>query len=145
MKIIVTSTFLVLSTLIFSQTFDSIQYNKSSFVKDSLKIDLELKKHKDSIGILRHSDLCNTIITEKQSEDRTKNCLSLTDKKWYMYASSTKNSKYREIDLSEEFVNELKIPMRIFEDITITPFFYLIQMCSRISINTNRKMIFVFR
>jgi hypothetical protein len=58
------------------------------------------------IGVLRYSDMMNTIILKEERETEL-NYISYIEKKWYFRANYTKNKKDRSIDLTEDFLIKL--------------------------------------
>jgi hypothetical protein len=60
------------------------------------------------IGVLRHNDLLNTDIKNSITDKPEKNYICYLTKKWYFIDSFTKNSKKREIKLSNKFLDELE-------------------------------------
>lgn len=62
------------------------------------------------IGILRYSDLINTLIKYDDEEIKNKNYIDIKLKKWFFKKKATKNGKEREFDIDEKFIeNILKI------------------------------------
>ena len=59
------------------------------------------------IGILRHSDLLNTIYKTTETDIVDFNYIDIQKKKWFFLKNATKNSKDREINLDDKFLKEL--------------------------------------
>lgn len=60
------------------------------------------------IGVLRYSDLLNTVHNMNGDENIKLNNIDYINKKWIFNENFTKNKKHREFDIDDEFLNGLK-------------------------------------